>query len=105
MSPSPGRCRVRILGMGRCSRFRSTGFTFSAAGADTTRTETMPKTTKQLLSDQKCARAMLANVRWAEQLGWGAFGKALAVFLGATPWVGPGAAEFAQAVARYERAE
>jgi hypothetical protein len=48
---------------------------------------------------------MLSNVRWAEQLGWGAFGQGLALFLGATPWAGPGAPALAQAVARYQRRE
>ena len=60
---------------------------------------------KTLLSPQKCARAMLANVRWADRLGWGAAGDALALFLGAAPWEGPAAAALAQAAARYQRAQ
>jgi D-alanyl-D-alanine carboxypeptidase-like protein/putative peptidoglycan binding protein len=63
-----------------------------------------PKT-KTLLSTQKCARAMLANVRWADRLGWAASGDALAMFLGAAPWEGPGTSELAQAVARYQHAQ
>lgn len=64
-----------------------------------------PTKTKPLLSNQQCARAMLANAKWADRLGWAETGEALAVFLAATPWAGPGTAELAQAVARHQRAQ
>jgi hypothetical protein len=48
---------------------------------------------------------MLSNIKWADRLGWASSGEPLALFLGAGVWTGPGGADFAQAVARYQVAQ
>jgi D-alanyl-D-alanine carboxypeptidase-like protein/putative peptidoglycan binding protein len=58
----------------------------------------MPVAKRRLLSDNDTARAIVANARWAERLGWQAYADAITALLGAPK----GNRGFAQALAAWQ---